>query len=72
MKTVVVQQLNFMQNVQPHTWFAGMTQTFQNLPSRFSVAEHVTIPAEFWAIHEYSPSCEGRTLEISRRQVSSK
>lgn len=45
---------------------------YQNSPSRCKVAEHVTIPAEFVAIHEYSPSCAGRTLEISNRQVSSK
>lgn len=38
-------------------------------PSTVKVAAHVTVPAEFEATHEYSPSWSGRTLEISNRQV---
>lgn len=34
------------------------------------VAPHVTVPAEFEATHEYSPSWSRRTLEMCNRQVS--
>lgn len=39
-------------------------------PSIFRVAAHVTMPAEFVATQEYSPSWSRRTLEISNWQVS--
>lgn len=39
-------------------------------PLTIKVAAHMTVPPEFEATHEYSPSWSGRTLEISNWQVS--